>query len=381
MEDVKTLVTDFVLQQQSDAPTNEADPGHSWMKVRLDDLRVWKKDLTPLGWNGQDPVSYHRISRIVASTREDVRHGLPRSHVRSCSPRAFVDRFYKGATAESTRGVNSPLWTRGSAWAVARLCVAQCMLRLPETLSDDDHTKEIKDALEDCLMRAKINFFPDTLDGLRGEPDPRGWTLLGLPDSARSNLAGSRPMNTEERIEHDLGLASQAAMQSDVNAPWQTCEIDILEYHAYMDRTTIPADFDFGQAEVDKCDTFTQNLYKWANTQIRRHPGEWRARLAIHLAFLISKITPFVFWPAGPNDDTSRRLDRCSTMDEATSIFRALSWVKRTAIKGLSPSLYFSQALIFFFVWIHDESPLRQLYQQGKPNASEIAQQWTQKHR
>ena len=57
-----------------------------------------------------------------------------------------------------------------------------------------------------------------------------------------------------------------------------------------------------------------------------------------------------MFWPAKGQviEDTKLALKKTGNIHEATALFRSLPWVKRNNIKGLSPSLFFSQAAVYF---------------------------------
>lgn len=381
IEDVRTLVSNFVTAEKNRILADERHPGRAWVKVRLEDLRHWMKDTRPLGWRAGDRTTYHRLSRIVATTRDEVMDGLPRSRTGSCSPRDFVDALYKVGMADSLQAVRPPIWSRGTAWSVLRTAIAQCTLRLPADMSDEERAEEIKSALTDCVHRAGISFFPDVREPGQREPGPDGWTLMGLPNSVRSNLQSSNGASVEERLEIGLARASQHALANDTHAPWTTTEVDIMQYHAYVDRHTLPDDFDYDEADIEDCDEFTIGCYDWANKQLRNHTGKWRCRLAIHLAFLISKLTPCVFWPAKGQviEDTKLALKKTGNIHEATALFRSLPWVKRNNIKGLSPSLFFSQAAVYFLNWIHEESPLRK-HLRTPAKSPDIMGSWVSKH-
>ena len=381
IDDVRTLVSNFVTADKDRILNEEGHPGRAWLKVRLDELRHWMKEARPLGWKAGDRTTYHRLSRIVSPTRDDVIEGLPRSRTGSCSPRDFVDALYKVGMADTLQAVRPPVWSRGTAWSVLRTAIAQATLRLPANMSDEERVEEIKSALTHCVRRAGISFFPDVRQAGQRDPAPDAWTLMGLPDSVRSNLRSNNGASVDERLEIGLARASQRALANDVHAPWTTTEVDIMQYHAYVDRPTLPDDFDYDEADLENCDPFTVKCYEWANDQLRNHTGEWRCRLAIHLAFLISKLTPCVFWPAKGKviEDTKDALQKTSNMDEATALFRLLPWVKRDNIKGLSASLLFSQAAVYFLNWIHEQSPLRK-HLRMPATRPDIMGPWHHKH-
>ena len=88
-----------------------------------------------------------------------------------------------------------------------------------------------------------------------------------------------------------------------------------------------------------------------------------------------------MFWPAKGQviEDTKLALKKTGNIHEATALFRSLPWVKRNNIKGLSPSLFFSQAAVYFLNWIHEESPLRK-HLRTPAKSPDIMGSWVSKH-
>ena len=151
------------------------------------------------------------------------------------------------------------------------------------------------------------------------------------------------------------------------------------EYHNFLSHDSIPVDFDLSEAKADVNDKLTIPWYDWAQKFIQSHPGDWHVRLARHLAFLLAKMTPHVFWPKGGTSYVRETLEKWGTrpVEGTIALVRQVPWIQRDNVKGLSPSLYFSQAMVVFLCWIHEGSPLRA---HVEANAGKDMGVWHKKH-
>lgn len=379
LNDVRTLVGNALDADDAKTTTDKSDPERVWMTTRKKEFKVWKKLERPLTWGDMTSDPYWMLARIVCRKRGEYSQGLPHSVTGSCSPRDFVDKLYSGSTAATMNGVRSPLWSRGLAWSAFRTCIAQCIFRVSPAATPAEAEEDIKNALETCVREAGINFFPDLTERRQRDPTPGGWTLIGLPNSARTNLNAGAAMSHEERMDLKLMQTAKAARTRDKNAAWSTKTTSLDEYHQFVSHDSLPVDFDLSDATNAVDDELTIKWYDWAKKFLASHPGDWRGRLARHLAFLIAKMAPNVFWPTGGTPQVRERLkalgDRAP--EETIGMFRELEWMQRDNVKGFSPSLYFSQAVVVFLCWIHEDSPLRK---HVEAHSGEGMTVWHKKH-
>lgn len=379
LSDVRTLVANHLAADELTTPKDKAHPERVWMTTRQNHFNVWKKLEQPLAWGEGTSNPYWLLSRIVYRERGQYGNGLGRSVKDTCSRREFVDKLYTSATATSMQGVRSPLWSRGHAWPVFRTAIAQCLFRLSPAASEREAEEGIKAALESCIRQVGINFYPDLGESREREPSPLAWTLVGLPNSARTRLNEEQPMSHEDRMDLNLNRKVKATRAQDANAPWSAKTTSIDEYHQYVNHETLPVDFDVSTAEGDVQCELTLECYRWAKKFLRDHPQDWRGRLARHLAFLLAKMAPSVFWPTSGSKEVRDALDGWDhrVPEQSISALRKLPWQTREKIKGFGLSLYFSQATVVLLCWTHEQSPLR-THIAANPGTGLAA--WNKKH-
>ena len=372
IEDVRTLVKNALAADNAITPTDKSDPDRIWMVSRMKNFDLWNKLDHPLAWGESTTDAYWLLSLIVYRERGAYGEGLRHSVTETCSPRMFVDKLYASATATTLNGVRTPLLSRGRAWAVFRTAIAQCLFRISPCATLADMEAQIKFALEACVREAQINFYPDLGEPRQRDPSPLAWTLIGRPNSARHRLNEDQPMSHDQRMELNLVRTARAVRASDANAPWSAKSTSINEYHRFLMAQSLPVDFDIAPAESGTTDPFTVNAYQWAKGLLTNSPQDWRCRLARHLAFLISKMTPNVFPPSQIPAEIRLSLKNWGNRNpsDSISLVRRLPWLSRPKIKGLSPSIYFSQAAVVFLCWIHEDSPLRRSFSLGNEDLS-----------
>ena len=378
IEDARTLVSQQFSDDTAEIAGNDAHPGRTWLKTRKTELAAWLKSQHPLSWGSRGAArnNYHSITRFLASSPQEITDGLPHSSLGSCSRAEFVAKIFKMAFSETRAGIRPPIWSKGSFWVVLRTAMAEGLSRI----DGPDADSELQAALMTAVSEYDINFFPDSPNRGDREPSYRAWTMLGLPDSARRSLTGTAARTAEEQWNLQLAKKSQAVMNADVHASWVTTEVEIQQYHRYMKRQSLPSDFDWRAAQANaSADPKVAESYHWADGHLRQHINDWECRLALHLAFLLSKMLPRVF---ATKDDRARakalfqNVPSGKKQEESIAIARSMAW-SETDVKGLSPSHYFSQAVVFFSCWVHEESPVRQALAAGQTNQLKA---WNTKH-
>lgn len=380
VDDVRALVRE---QFTADLPDWRVDDASSkaWVASRKADLLAWLSEAHPLTW-GSHQSTFARVVRIVTEKPVDIGKGIAPSARGKCSIGDFVNICYKGAISDTLRNVRPPLWTKGSAWPVLRTAVAESKIRLSNSLSDKEHEDQIKAALADAVRVARINFFPDSAVAGHRDPSYLAWTIMGESDASRRRLNPDNAVSVTERLSIQLAQASQAAMSTDVNAPWSVADVEIQAYHLCIKRECLPDDYSIAAAQVDSAGDLVKQSYNWADMFLKRYPIDWRSKLAKNLAFLISKMTPNVFADKDDVNKAKAELTQVSANNRlrvGIELARAMRWVSRPQNGTTDSAQYYSQAAIFFLCWIHDKSPLRvEIDRPSRPNAGVAT--WLSKH-
>ncbi|KAJ2973950.1 hypothetical protein NUW54_g11971 [Trametes sanguinea] len=194
------------------------------------------------------------------------------------------------------------------------------------------------------------------------------------PDGAR----GAR-LTAREREEQEIFEVALRTWEDDPASEWMTTEVCIEEYHRFFGRNVLPTNWCYEASVSDSKDAFVRECYEWARDQFEHKLDDWRCDLALHLAFLISKILPNVGWPTDKaSSDLEDRLDELHQNDVRGAIeaVRTLPWVPKNAKGAKDESIYYTQASIVFLCWIHSGSPLRQKLRRG----TGLGEAWSKKH-
>ncbi len=341
---------------------------------RLAELQTWRAQEQPLSYGDPHASNLSRLSLIIHPTRQDALSiGLPRSYIQSCSPAQFATRIYKMAISENARSRRAPFCKDGAFWPVIRTAVAESFVIMP-TASEQDRATEFQAAIVSAVKQYAINFFPDASTAGAHNPSFTAWTRLNLPNHAPHLLSTARP-TLEQRQANQMTQNAQQVMQHDPHAPWSTSEVTISRYHLFMNREVLPDDFSLGAAQPEAAGSLTLQSYQWAETWLHNHITDWRSRLAQHLAFLHSRICPHIGYAQADVSKVSQSILPASTPQERVDQIRKLGWAVKVQ-RGVSPSHYFSQALVFYLCWIHDGSPLRKALGTSDPGLTV----WSSKH-
>ena len=381
VQDVVELVRSAFESEASAIDSDETNPGRIWLQTRKSELAKWQDQDYPLDW-GDSQATYQRLTRILSAARQDIPNGLPKSARGSTTDLDFVARLYKCGTSHGPRGVKSPMWWRSSSLPVMRTAIAEAHIALSHGGRAVDCAQEFQQALRHAVIHAKVRFFPDASSPTSREPSVHSWTFLGQGESARRILDPAQALTQEERIDIELAQHSQTAMDQDVYAPWCTADVEIYRYAKYMDRACMPTDYDPRLCDNDAKDPNVKAGYAWAEKWFREHPEDWRSRLARHLAFLITKLLPHIFWDKDalpPLQEKMKMLSSAEKCRKASIDFaRSLAWIERPGTKGVNtPGLYYTQAAMVFLNWIHEESHLRRHL---TPSNRAAFSKWHSKH-
>ncbi|KAI0767871.1 hypothetical protein C8Q74DRAFT_1204035 [Fomes fomentarius] len=376
IQDVQQFVTDEFHKATADITADEALATPHY-RTRLAELQAWRAQEHPLSYGDPHASNLSRLSLIIHPTRQAaVSFGLPHSHIERCSPAQFAKRIYTMAISENARSRRAPFCKDGAFWPVIRTAVAESFIILP-TASEKDRATEFQAAIVSAVKQYAINFFPDASTPGAHNPSFTTWTRLDLPNHAPHLLSTAQP-TLEQRQANQMTQNAQQVMEHDPHAPWCTSDVTLSRYHLFMNREVLPDDFSVRPAHPEATGGLTLQSYQWAETWLHNHITDWRSRLAQHLAFLHSRISPNIGYAQEDVPVVSQSILPSSTPQERVDQVRKLGWAIKVQ-SGVSPSHYFSQALVFYLCWIHDGSPLRKALGTSDPGLSAWLSKHTQK--
>ncbi|KAI0665777.1 hypothetical protein C8Q78DRAFT_1063237 [Trametes maxima] len=398
VEDVITLVDKQLWAEIK--PALDARDGDDYQEAlrRQNAFKVWRALEYPLDW-GDYSLTCTTITKMVSATQaEAAARGLPKSAKGQWSVADFVAHLFHIGVTMGLNAIRPPVWNRGAFWPILRAAVTEGMRRAQATgLSAQAAEEEVKHAFVYVVNEMRIRIIPDALppppDSRRPslEPSIHAWTTLGA--KPRAVVSGrSAPPTQREEVEFQISQRSVEDMQQDSSSDWDSTEVSIGEYHSYLGRTTLPSNWRVPASKPGEADTFTTGAYEWAEEQFRHKLTDWRVDLALHLAYLISKVTPRVAWPSNGTALLESELNARGVIDSghkplkelsgekaraAIAAVRKLPWTERKAKGSQAESLYFTQASVVFLCWMHEASPLRE---RMKKVEGTLGNAWTKKH-
>ncbi|TBU21141.1 hypothetical protein BD311DRAFT_679245, partial [Dichomitus squalens] len=386
-EDVVEMVRRAVKAVRDDAKLRPNDYAPGWVETRRTSFRQWHKRKNPLDY-GDDYDTISLLSRAIA-IRDDARiDPLPQAPEKSISVMEFAHRLYNIGTAQRRQSVVAPVWREGATWHTLHVTLAHGSALLGQEFSDAEKAKRLTKAIADAVLANHVHFFPNKSGDRSSVPSLSSWTYLGNPPNA-AHLATSRLDSVGTHLKRKRTQAIRELVENDITAKWNILECTIESYKRYMTRTRLPEDWSWNGDQSLEGNEEVYRVYQWAATRLANPQRDWCTRLAMHLAFLLSKITPYVFSPdvTKENDfpDVKRilkemeQLKQNSPSESSISIIRKLPWIKKERNGAHDRALYFTQAAVVIMSWIDPDSPVRKQIENVNRKRELIAQ-WNKKH-
>ncbi|KAL7277021.1 hypothetical protein ACG7TL_008865 [Trametes sanguinea] len=387
VDDTVDLVHNQVMAEVKPLLTERGSDEYPHARARHEALRSWEATEHPLDI-GDHGSTLRLLTMAVCAKSTDAQLGLPKSTRGQWSVKDFVAHLVTVASSSSMVSIRPPVSRKGRFWPVLRVAyaegVAVAQRSLGHRASELLAVAEVKAAFEHVVQEERVRMVPDAArtGGAQNrpsiEPSIHAWTMLGAqarrPDGAR----GAR-LTAREREEQEIFEVALRTWEDDPASEWMTTEVCIEEYHRFFGRNALPTNWCYEASVSDSKDAFVRECYEWARDQFKHKLDDWRCDLALHLAFLISKILPNVGWPTDKaSSDLEDRLDELhqNDMRGAIEAVRTLPWVPKNAKGAKDESIYYTQASIVFLCWIHSGSPLRQKLRRG----TGLGEAWSKKH-
>ena len=366
--DVVELVRLTVKAAKDDAENHPERYDGDWVKARWDSFCRWEKSKQPLDY-GPHRETFPLLVRALSRSEEDPIHGLPQGNVKSISigdlARSIHDICRR---AEVRQMIRPPVWRDGVLPAVARMAIANAHSRMGPSLSEEDKRSQIVKFVSEALIERNVHFFPNGPDNGHPTPSTSTWTYLGNRPSP-----ADRANNQLETVgERRLRLCDDQALlasQADVHGPWSILECNIESFANYMGHDCLPDEWGYATDTSISGNDLVRPVYEWAAQRLKNPNLDWRTRLAVTLAFLVSKLTPDVFCPDSSKTKefpilktvlADLRTIRPSTRKQSINILRQLPWVEKPGRRGVSlRQLYFTQASVVILAWIDPKSAIR----------------------
>ncbi|KAI0671980.1 hypothetical protein C8Q78DRAFT_990555 [Trametes maxima] len=397
VEDVTSLVRKQLWSEIG--PALEAKDGVDYEEAlrRRNAYYAWRKADHPLDW-GDHSLNCTTITKMVSTTQaEAAARGLPQSAKGQWSVEDFVSHLYRIGVTLGFNALRPPVWNKGTFWPILRAAVTEALRRA--RLSHQDNAaaeREVKHAFAFVIAELRIHLIPDATPPPPNsrrpslEPSIHAWTVIGA--RPRHVVTGhAAPPTQMEDVDFQISQRSVDSMLGDSSCDWDTTQVVIGDYHRYLARSVLPSNWRNAPGKCAETDVLTSSSYAWAEEQFNHKLEDWRVDLALHLAFLISKVAPRVAWPSKGADLVAHQLTSKGIGDgrkpvrdvppnkfhAAIQSVRSLAWTERNAKGAQAESIYFSQASVVFLSWMHAQSPLR--LHMNKANAT-LGQAWTNKH-
>lgn len=358
-------------------------------------LKKWLDVEHPLDW-GDEATTHVLLVQAVTQGPIEAARGLPSSDRGQQSVEDLVNHFFHVGTTTGFAALRPPIWNKGQCWPILRAAVVESRRRALRTLDAAAADVAVKEALISIVEERHIRFYPDSLppsgDNTRRslQPSFEAWSRIG-PQARQAVVPGlSAPMTQQERLDFEMSQNSLTEMRSDPSSTWDTRRVIIADYHEHLDHTVLPKSWNITAEMINQdSDPFIIDCYEWAKSMFLLKRSDWKCDLALHLAFLISKVTPHVAWPATSKAleaplralgiDKARSVVPRNTRRAAITVIRTLEWTERD-VKGVKQEeIYYTQASIVFLCWIHEASPLRRCLQ--KKDGPGLGAAWGTKHR
>lgn len=222
--------------------------------------------------------------------------------------------FYKMGSAKNRKAVRAPLWPKGNCYFILNTVIQEAHIILSHLLSESSRKQHIIEALEQSIRGHDIAFIPNTpapdavsaVSGSARDPSLFAFTRLMQMPVQRAARLSSQPRTARELAEIQLAEANNAARASDPNAPWTLRDRTVNAYRTDLDRARLPNDWQLDDSFITRdLAPYVKDIYQWAEQRFKTDYQSWKCQLAITLAFLLSRMTPTVFWALdGPEFDT-----------------------------------------------------------------------------
>ncbi|KAI0634645.1 hypothetical protein C8Q77DRAFT_1072112 [Trametes polyzona] len=342
VDDTVDLVHNQVMAEVKPLLAERGSDEYPHARARHEALRSWEATESPLDI-GEHGSTLRLLTMAVCATSTDAQLGLPKSTRGQWSVKDFVAHLVSVASSSSMASVRPPVSRKGRFWPVLRVAYAEGVAVAQRSLgpraSEPSAVAEVKAAFEHVVQEERVRMVPDAArtGGAQNrpsiEPSIHAWTMLGVqarrPDGAR----GAR-LTAREREEQKIFEVALRTWEDDPASAWRTTDVCIEDYHRFFGRNALPTNWEFKIAVSGCKDAFVRECYGWARDQFEHKLDDWRCDLALHLAFLISKIVPHVGWPTDPGSyDLEERLNALREKDVRAAIeaVRTLPWVRKNA--------------------------------------------------
>ena len=363
VDDVRELVRVQLEEADAEAAVNGDGEVIEWQQTRLQNFDQWISAQYPLGWDARSSATMQMLVRIATGSAQEMKNQLPMAAKATMSLNEFVDAIYTMGHAQTLRAVRSPMYSKGKCWPVARMVITEVHRERFVKPVEEERIEDFKRALMAAANTLRIHVIPGTV-GRSHTPSIAAWTTVGGATQVR---VGERHLSQSERQTVALTKNLEAARLKNPRATWTTSEVVLEDFRNYVGKQVMPDDWNYSGARVAGGSNLITRTYEWAALQFQEHFMDWRVQLAHLLAILMSKMTPYVFWPATKgeasnviNEELDQIRGKDERRDDAVDIVRKLEWVTRSSYGGISErSQYYTQASIVFLAWIHKESPLR----------------------
>ena len=389
-EDTVSLVAEQVSDEIQ--PILRAGDSEEYVDARRRSqaLKSWARQEFPLD-STDEGATYILLSNIVCANSAHAARGLPKSSRGQWSRADFVNHLMTVATSTSRATIRPPVWNKGQFWPVLRAAVEEGRNVVRRDLStpdldhepsDDEALAAIKEAFVFIANEERIGLVPDAVRLENGrmstEPSIRAWTNMG-PLPRHSQTVQATLLTSRQRDERQLAEVARAMAEENPGTVWTTVTTTIGSYHKFLEQSELPSSWSYSSALSESASTPDMVVanYSWAKEQFETNIGDWRCDLALHLAFLISKVIPYVSWPQqGEAFKMGMKEVNLANHQAGIAFVRTLQWEEKHNGGVHAESIYFTQAAIVFLCWMHSDSPLRRQLQTSKS----IGTAWTNKH-
>lgn len=369
IQDITDLVRKALSALKDSAQLHPERYDTDWINVRWDSFCQWEAATDRLDY-GVESETFVLLARALTKNEDDPIRGLPASNLKSISvgdlARSIHDICLR---AETRQQIRAPVWRDGNLAAVARVAIANAHNRIGRSASDQEKGDQIIKFLTKALSTRNVRFFPDTPPGGGPNPSIDAWTYLGNRPNAK-DIANNRLETIGARRTRLWEEQGRIASLADVNSHWSILDCTIESFATYISHACLPEEWDYKREKSITGNSQILPVYEWAAERLSNPNADWRTRLAVALAFLITKLTPnHVFCPDSSKGNEYPILTSVSTYlgqlvpatrHHSITILRQLPWISKPNRGGtIDRSLYFTQASVVILAWIDPASPIR----------------------
>lgn len=368
VDDVKTLVSDAVMQEISPLLQSENHTNRDFARKRAQALARWKDTLFPLAMS---PQTVQDLIRAITPQNKEM-PDLPMSNLGNQPLSFFVNKLLKVSAQPNDRRKRRqpPFISGGNALPVMRVSISEITkVATDSMLANKDLDNFVYTTIMHTCKCLRIEHIPWCQDsnGRRGNPSMKIhhnlYLCIGGVDAAMPSSTAAYLTQAEASILR-VRESSLRIVEDNPAGEWSLLNVGLLRFATMLHKSVLPAECN--QKFVSSMNDTALISQTLAWTIERFNPNNNVHKIVLFVGLAVACMLPNVF------TEMKNKPDKKSSTDVVERYIRNLPWttLKR---KGLTDQHPFPLMVLSTFMTVYDKSsPIR--------SDNDVKKQWAAKY-